>query len=149
VAAKHRTTLSSDLRAAIAALVTGFLMLNTVLFGFMHVPLAARARAGGDDYVPVFICTINGIQPLDLIDGSNGAKNTAKYDGYGGYQCALCAKGLHTMAPPMVFDMPVMTRLELSHRVRPPRPVVRDPGHAGFAASPRAPPRTSSAFIPA
>lgn len=140
----NRASSPSDLRVTITTLVACLLLINTVLFGFMHAPLAAQANADGKGYIPLLICTANGIQairvPSDPANPQSVPEISGKYDSYEAYQCAMCGFGMHSMAPTASFDIPVLHRILLSNAVTALHITAHSPDFYPKAGTPRAPP---------
>ncbi|OSQ39775.1 DUF2946 family protein [Thalassospira mesophila] len=140
----NRASSPSDLRVTITTLVACLLLVNTVLFGFMHAPLAAQANADGTGYIPLLICTANGIQairvPADPADPQSAPETSGKYDSYEAYQCALCGIGMHAMAPAEIVEIPVLHRILLSNAVTALHITAHSPQFYPQAGPARAPP---------
>ncbi|AUG54924.1 hypothetical protein CSC3H3_04565 [Thalassospira marina] len=140
----NRASSASDLRVTITTVVACILLINTVLFGFMHAPLAARADASGDGYIPLLICTSNGIQairlPTDPTDGKATTESSGRYDSYEAYQCALCGIGMHAMAPTATLEIPEIHRILLSNAVTALHITAHSPEFYPHAGPARAPP---------
>ncbi|WP_349593406.1 DUF2946 family protein [Thalassospira sp. NFXS8] len=145
----NRASSPSDLRVTITTLVACLLLINTVLFGFMHAPLAAQARADGSGYIPILICTANGIQAIRLPSDPNAPQSapetSGRYDSYEAYQCALCGIGMHAMAPTATYEIPELHRILLSNAVTALHITAHSPRFYHKAGSPRAPPRPAAA----
>ena len=140
---------AGNLRETIASMVACILLVNTVLFGFMHAPLAAQARADGNNYIPILICTSQGIKairvPGNALDDKAAPKTSGQYDSYEAYQCALCGIGLHAVTPGVAPEIPEIHRILLSNAVTALHITAHTPDFYPRAGSPRAPPLSSAA----
>lgn len=136
-------------RHSLSAVVAVFFLCNTVMFGFMHVPLAKgngvslASILDGKEYVPIVICTGTGFETV-LVSAAgkqtppNNGSNASK-----GFQCALCGLGNYAFAMPVEAQLPDMVRLRLSNAVVALHVTARLHDFCPIAASPRAPPHLS------
>ncbi|NIZ01261.1 DUF2946 domain-containing protein [Thalassospira lucentensis] len=136
-------------RHGLSAVVALFFLCNTVMFGFMHVPMAKAegvslaSIVNGKKYIPIVICTGTGLETI--LVSPDGEKTTP--DGGSpavkGFQCALCGLGNYTFAMPVEAQLPDMVRVRLSNAVTALHITARLHDFCPIAASPRAPPRPS------
>ncbi len=146
----NRASSASDLHVTITTVVACILLINTVLFGFMHAPLAAQAQDGQNSYIPILICTANGIQairiPGDAFDEDKTTPEASgRYDSYEAYQCALCGIGLHTIAPSPSPEIPEIHRILLSNTVTALHITAHAPDFYPRSGASRAPPLSPAA----
>ncbi|MFV1850598.1 MAG: DUF2946 family protein [Thalassospira sp.] len=136
-------------RRTLSLCVAWLLLVNALLFGFMHAPVAMAAEPtgaisadGSQNYVPLIICTANGIKtisvPAELAE--NGAPSPHSSDAFDGFQCASCGLGNHAVGMPVEPELPVIHRIKLSNTVTALHITARLHDFCPIAASPRAPP---------
>ncbi|MFH1805401.1 MAG: DUF2946 family protein [Pseudomonadota bacterium] len=134
---RRRQTFSAY--APLLSLMTaGLLLFNAMLFGFMHSPLAAQNE---DGFVPLVICTANGIRTISVPGTAPEDGNAPSHNGFDGFQCSLCGLGSHASA--MIIDpvLPSLDRLELSNVAATLHITAHSPDFCTLASEPRAPPR--------
>ena len=139
-------------RRTLSLFVAWLLLVNGLLFGFMHAPVAFAAEPTGvaenvdgpRNYVPLIICTANGIKtisvPAELAE--NGRPSPHSSDAFDGFQCASCGMGNHIVGMPVEPELPIIHLVELSNKVTALHITARLHDFCPIAASPRAPPRT-------
>ncbi|WP_430472756.1 DUF2946 family protein [Thalassospira lucentensis] len=134
-------------RRTLSLFVGWLLLVNALMFGFMHAPVALASVPSGTEasemvYVPLIICTANGIKtisvPADMV--KNGGTSPHSSDAYEGFQCASCGLGNHVVGLPVEPELPVLHRLKLSNQVTALHITARLHDFCPIAASPRAPP---------
>ncbi|MEQ8390943.1 MAG: DUF2946 family protein [Thalassospira sp.] len=134
-------------RRTLSLFVGWLLLVNALMFGFMHAPVALASVPSGAEasemvYVPLIICTANGIKtisvPADM--AKNGGTFPHSSDAYEGFQCASCGLGNHAVGLPVEPELPVLHRLKLSNQVTALHITARLHDFCPIAASPRAPP---------
>tara|TARA_E500000318_G_scaffold105545_1_gene112562 strand:- start:284 stop:730 length:447 start_codon:yes stop_codon:yes gene_type:complete len=134
-------------RRTLSLFVGWLLLVNALMFGFMHAPVALASVPSGTEasdmvYVPLIICTANGIKtisvPADM--AKNGGTSPHSSDAYEGFQCASCGLGNHAVGLPVEPELPVLHRLKLSNQVTALHITARLHDFCPIAASPRAPP---------
>ncbi|WP_073953637.1 DUF2946 family protein [Thalassospira sp. TSL5-1] len=144
----NRASSAGTLRETITSLVACVLLINTVLFGFMHAPLAAQTQ-GQNNYIPILICTSHGIQAIRLpgnaFDDKAPPTTSGQYDSYEAYQCALCGIGLHAITPGTSPEIPAIHRILLSNAVTALHITAHAPDFYPRSGSPRAPPLSPAA----
>jgi hypothetical protein len=127
------------------------LLLNALLFGFMHAPVALAAEPTGvvvdtsdapRAYVPLIICTANGIKtisvPAEIAENRTPSPHSS--DSFDGFQCASCGLGNHAAGMPVEPELPLVHRIKLSNTVTALHITARLHDFCPIAASPRAPP---------
>jgi len=137
-------------RRTLSLCVAWLLLVNALLFGFMHAPVAMAAEPIGaastadapQAYVPLIICTANGIKtisvPADLAENRTPSPHSS--ESFDGFQCASCGLGNHAAGMPVEPDLPLIHRVRLSNKVTALHITARLHGFCPIAASPRAPP---------
>ncbi|RCK29429.1 DUF2946 family protein [Thalassospira lucentensis] len=137
----------SAARRTLSLFVGWLLLVNAMMFGFMHAPVALAAVPTGTEsaqtYVPLIICTANGIKtisvPADVAeDGSTSPHSSNSYEGF---QCASCGLGNHAVGLPVHPELPLVHRVKLSNQVTALHITARLHDFCPLAASPRAPPK--------
>lgn len=137
-------------RRTLSLCVAWLLLVNALLFGFMHAPVAlaavptsaTEASQTTETYVPLIICTANGIKTISVPAGV--AESTTTYphssDAFDGFQCASCGLGNHAVGMPVEPQLPLVHRIRLSNKVTALHITARLHDFCLIAASPRAPP---------
>ncbi|MDG4718141.1 MULTISPECIES: DUF2946 family protein [Thalassospira] len=136
-------------RRTLSLLVGWLLLVNGMMFGFMHAPVAlasvpASTASADVTYVPLIICTANGIKTISVPaevakDGGTAPHSSNAYEGF---QCASCGLGNHAVGMPVEPELPLVHRIKLSNQVTALHITARLHGFCPIAASPRAPPAT-------
>lgn len=139
-------------RRTLSLCVAWLLLINALLFGFMHAPIAMAAEplpAGvgsseevAQTYVPLIICTANGIKTISVPAAlaENGAPSPHSSDAFDGFQCASCGLGNHAVGMPVEPELPLVHRVRLSNKGTALHITARLHDFCQIAASPRAPP---------
>lgn len=141
--------ISLMLRRGLSALVAVFFLANTIMFGFMHIPMAKANGASlasvmdGVVRIPIVICTGSTFKTILVrADGlpEEPAQNT---DNPKGYECALCGLGNYAFGMPVTPELPELAAIELSNDVAALHITARKHVFCALAPSPRAPPAVS------
>lgn len=134
-------------RRTLSLLVGWLLLVNGMMFGFMHAPVALASVPSGTEtsdviYVPLIICTANGIKtisvPADVAKSTGTSPHSSS--AYEGFQCASCGLGNHAVGMPVDPELPLVHRIKLSNQVTSLHITARLHGFCPIAAFPRAPP---------
>ena len=139
-------------RRMLSLLVGWLLLVHSVMFGFMHAPVALAATVhkaasaqseSAQTYVPLIICTANGIKTISIPAeaAENGRPSPHSSSNFEGFQCASCGLGNHAVGMPVEPELPMVHRVKLSNKVTALHITARLHGFCPIAASPRAPPR--------
>ncbi|MHC8494485.1 DUF2946 family protein [Thalassospira sp. SM2505] len=135
------------IRRTLSLLVGWLLLVNGMMFGFMHAPVALAAvptstTASEVTYVPLIICTANGIKTISVPAevANDGATAPHSSNAYEGFQCASCGLGNHAVGMPVEPELPDVQRVKLSNQVTALHITARLHDFCPIAASPRAPP---------
>lgn len=136
-------------RRTLSLFVAWLLLVNALMFGFMHAPVALAAAPNGAQepltYVPLIICTANGIKTISVPAerAENGDLPPHSSSSYEGFQCASCGLGNHAVGMPVEPEIPLVHRVRLSNQVTALHITARLHDFCPLAASPRAPPRSA------
>lgn len=134
-------------RRTLSLFVGWLLLVNALMFGFMHAPVALASVPSGIEtsdvtYVPLIICTANGIKTISVPAeiAKDGGTSPHSSDAYEGFQCASCGLGNHAVGMPVEPELPQVHRIRLSNQVTALHITARLHDFCPIAASPRAPP---------
>lgn len=136
-------------RQCLLALVSVLFLANTIMFGFMHIPMAKANGASlasmmdGVVRIPIVICTGSTFKTILVrADGlpDEPAENADTPDGY---ECALCGLGNYAFGMPVAPELPKLAAIELSNAVTALHITATMHGFCAIAPSPRAPPAVS------
>lgn len=146
---RRRQHISLICKQSLLALVGVFFLANSLMFGFMHIPLAKAngaslaAMMDGVVRIPIVICTGSTFKTILVrADGlpDEPAQNADMPDGY---ECALCGLGNYAFGLPISPASPDLAALELSNAVTALHITATMHGFCAIAPSPRAPPTVS------
>lgn len=136
-------------RHGLTAVVALFFLSNTLMFGFMHIPLAKANGASlasimdGSERIPIVICSGTTIKTILVRADGRPETPPEKADIPDGYQCALCGLGNFAFGMPVSPILPEMVNLRLCNAVTSLHITARLHAFCPIAASPRAPPYSS------
>ncbi|MCC9623986.1 hypothetical protein LPB41_20085 [Thalassospira sp. MA62] len=140
-------TIKRICRQGLSTVVAVFLLCNTIMFGFMHIPLAKANGASlatildGNERVPIVICTGTGLKTI--IARADGTPDTGQSDPPKGYHCTLCGLGNYTFALPISAELPERHALIFANAATALHVTATLHEFCDLVASPRGPPHTS------
>jgi len=146
---QHKHQISLMFRQGLSALVAVFFFANTIMFGFMHIPLAKANGASlasvmdGVVRIPIVICTGSTFKTILVrADGQpdEPGQNAETPDGF---ECALCGLGNYAFGMPVTPVLPTPEAIKLSNAVAELHITACKHVFCAIAPSPRAPPETS------
>lgn len=146
---QHRHQISLIFRQCLSALVAVLFLANTVMFGFMHIPLAQANGASlasvmdGTVRIPIVICTGSTFKTILVRADGQPDEPGQNADTPDGFECALCGLGNYTFGIPVTPVLPTPEAIKLSNTVAELHITARMHAFCAIAPSPRAPPAPS------
>ncbi|WP_252724081.1 MULTISPECIES: DUF2946 domain-containing protein [unclassified Thalassospira] len=144
---KHQISLM--FRQGLSALVAVFFLANTIMFGFMHIPMAKANGASlasvmdGVVRIPIVICTGSTFKTVLVRADGLPDEPGQNADAPDGFECALCGLGNYAFGMPVTPELPELEAIELSNAVAALHITARKHVFCALAPSPRAPPAVS------
>lgn len=146
---QHKRQISLIFRQGLSALVAVFFLANTIMFGFMHIPMAKANGASlasvmdGVVRIPIVICTGSTFKTILVRADGLPDEPSQNSDPQTGYECALCGLGNYAFGMPVTPELPELEAIALSNAVAALHITARKHVFCAIAPSPRAPPAVS------